>query len=75
MAKQEAKEEDEDIDDEDYFNALGNRFFYLYNMLRNADHSAQFQLTPEQQQLFNSTFERWQEELSHYYLNIYLSFF
>ena len=57
----------EDIDDEDYFNALGNRFFYLYNMLRNADHSAQFQLTPEQQQLFNSTFERWQEELSQFF--------
>lgn len=57
----------EDIDDEDYFNSLGNRFFYLYNMLRNADYAVQFHLTGEQQQLFNATFERWQDELSQFF--------
>ena len=57
----------EEVDDEQYFNSLGNRFFYLYNMLRNANHSAKFVLTVEQQKLFNATFEHWQEELSGFF--------
>lgn len=57
----------EDIDDEQYFNSLGNRFFYLYNMLRSATHKAEFVLSPEQQKLFNTTFEHWQEELSGFF--------
>jgi hypothetical protein len=57
----------EDVDDEQYFNSLGNRFFYLYNMLRSATHKAQFSLSVQQQQLFNSTFEQWQNELSDFF--------
>lgn len=57
----------DEIDDEQYFNSLGNRFFYLYNMLRNASHTVQFSLTAEQQQLFNTTFEQWQNELSDFF--------
>ena len=55
------------VDDEQYFNSLGNRFFYLYNMLRSATHKAQFSLSTQQQQLFNSTFEQWQNELSDFF--------
>ena len=57
----------EDVDDEQYFNSLGNRFFYLYNMLRSSTHKAQFSLSAQQQQLFNSTFEQWQNELSDFF--------
>ncbi len=57
----------EEVDDEQYFNSLGNRFFYLYNMLRNAKHTAKFVLTLNQQKLFNSTFEHWQDELSGFF--------
>ena len=57
----------EDVDDEQYFNSLGNRFFYLYNMLRSTTHKAQFSLSAQQQQLFNSTFEQWQNDLSDFF--------
>lgn len=57
----------EEIDDEQYFNSLGNRFFYLYTMLRTSLHAVQFSLTTSQQQLFNTTFEQWQNELSDFF--------